>query len=41
MPLVGATAKRAQVGAGRASVGQGVRRSRTLLSLDTPLKPIS
>lgn len=41
IPLVGATARRELVGAGRASSGQGVGRNRTLLSPETPLKPTS
>lgn len=40
-PLLCATAKREQVGEGRASSGQGVGRIRMLQSPEIPLKPIS
>lgn len=41
IPLVGATARREDVGAGRASLGQGEGRNWMLLSLKTPLNPTS
>ena len=41
MPFVDATAKSEDVGAGRASAGQGVGSNWTLLSPETPLKPTS
>lgn len=41
MPFVAATASKVEVGAGSASVGQGVGRNWMLLSPETPLKPTS